>query len=265
MRARKGILIAAMVLLAGCSSRSGNAAMNRTAAFIEPPHGTHAPPGTFLAYEHSVTIKLAEAEIQSRIAAAQAGCLAQSFGYCVVLDVEQHGGEDPNGTLTVRITPKGVEPMIRQAGQGGDVGDRSTKAEDLADAVQNTSLQQARLEKEHARLLEFEARRDLAVADMIALSKQLADVETRMEETQGEAAQQQRRIDTNLLTLHFEPPSGRMGRSDIGHAFRDFGQIMQVTIAFMIRALAVLIPLSVVVAGIVVLLRWRRRSKKSAG
>ena len=258
MRTSRWIAVAMIVSLAACSKPGASAGADSDAS-----QGASAPPGTFLAYEHNVTIALGKQDIPVRLAAAQASCLAQTFGNCVVLDVEQRGGEFPHGKLTVRIVPKGVEPMIRQAGQGGDVNDRSTRAEDLADVVRDTSLQNDRLEKEHARLLEFEARPNLSVADMLALSKQLADVESQLDAAQHDAAQQQRRIDTNLLTLEFQLPGGASGRSEIGQAFSDFGEILASATAFLIRAFAMLIPVSIVFAGILMFWRWRRRSRNA--
>ncbi|MFC3655599.1 hypothetical protein ACFOPN_07925 [Xanthomonas hyacinthi] len=44
----------------------------------------------------------------------------------------QRGGEHPQATLSVRIVPAKVEPLIAQAGSGGEIGSHSTHAEDLA-------------------------------------------------------------------------------------------------------------------------------------
>lgn len=267
MRTKQWIWAATALLLVACSNKS--ARDGATAAAIVAPDGKaaaagmHAPAGMFLAYEHSATIRLAGQEIPARIVAVQASCLAQTFGDCVVLNVERRGGDNPSGSLTVRIAPKGVEPLIQQAGKGGEFGERSTRAEDLAQAVLDTTLQHDRLEKEHARLLEFESRPNLAVADMLVLSTQLADVESRIEATKRDAAQHQLRIDTNLLTMEFQTPNGESGRSDIGQAVHDFGHTVAESSAFVIRAFAALMPLIIVFGGLVVLWRWRRRKRKA--
>ena len=259
MRARHWILAAAMGSLLACSSQDAATA----SADMASAEAASAPEGTFLAYEHSVTITLAGRDIAARVNAVQASCIAQKFGDCAVLNVQQQGGEFPSGTVTVRIAPKGVEPLVAQAGTGGEVSSRNLKAEDLAESVRDNALQRSRLEKEHARLLQFQGRPDLAVADMLTLSKQLAEIEAALDGTQREAAQQRHRIDTNLLTLAFQPTGTEAGRSDIGQAFRDSGQILAASTAWLIRAFAFLIPLLMVLAAVLAARRWRLRLMKS--
>ncbi|MEL1265154.1 DUF4349 domain-containing protein [Pseudoxanthomonas putridarboris] len=221
----------------------------------------NAPQGEFLAYEHDVEVALAGERIPAALKAAQASCQRKAFGDCVVLHVSQQGGDHPRGVLTVRIVPAGVEPMIASASAGGEVGDRSTHAEDLAEAVRDNTLARTRLQKEQARLLEFQQRRDLSVADMIALSQQLSQVEAKLQLAEQEAAQHQRRIQTQKLTLRFQPPGGQSGRGEIRQAVRDFFATLATGTAWTIRAVAFLIPVLVALAILFSLWRRLRRRK----
>ena len=227
---------------------------------LAPP--LQSPQGAFLAYEHEVGIELAAADIPARLQVVQASCQSGKFGDCVVLDVRQSAGDSPSGSLSLRIAPQGVEPIIGQAAQGAQIGSRSAHAEDLAQVVADNNLQRLRLQKEHARLLEFQQRRDLAVADLLAISRQLAEIEAGLETAQREGAQHRRRIETQLVTLEFRPPGGQRGRSEIGRAFSDFGSILTVSIAWMIRAAAALLPLLAVLWLGVFLWRRRRRGNR---
>ena len=87
----------------------------------------------------------------------------------------------------------------------------------------DNTLMQDRLRKELARLQEFQQRRDLAVADMIALSQRMAEAEAQLQAAEQQGAQHRRRIDTQLLTLHFQPPGSEEGRNEVVQALRDFG------------------------------------------
>ena len=131
--------------------------------------------------------------------------------------------------------------------------------------MRDNALQRSRLEKEHARLLQFEDRPNLAITDMLTLSKQLAEIEALLDGTQREAAQQQHRIDTNLLTMEFQPTGTEAGRSDIGQALRDSGQIVASTTAGLIRTIAFLMPLLILLGAGFAAWRWRSRMKKSNG
>jgi hypothetical protein len=160
----------------------------------------------------------------------------------------------------VRIVPEGVEPFIAQVAKGADIGSRNTRAEDLARAVGDNHLLQDRLGRERERLLEFQQRRDLAVADMIALSQQLAQVEAQLQAAQQEGAQHRHRIDTQRVTLGFVPPGGQSGRGEIRQALRDFTATLSTGTAWTIRAVAFLIPVGLVLWVLISLVRrWRRR------
>ena len=219
-----------------------------------------APQSAFLAYEHEVQIEIRVDEMAPRLQALQADCQQAKFGACTVLGVSQSGGDYPRASLKVRIAPAGVEPMIRSAGEGAKIGSRSTHAEDLAEVVADNRLQQSRLQKEHARLTEFQQRKDISVSDMIALSRQLSEIEAQAEGAERAGAQQQRRIDTQLLTIELATPGGQQGRSEIAQSLRDFGAILTTSIARLIRATAALLPVAVVLALLVFAWRrWRRR------
>jgi hypothetical protein len=250
--------VACVALFAICACSNKEMAAGAPAPDLASP--MQSPQGAFLAYEHDVAIELEAADIPARVQALQASCQSGKFGDCAVLNVRQSAGDTPSASLIVRIAPQGVEPIIRQAAQDAEIGSRSTHAEDLAQVVADNALQQLRLQKEHARLLEFQQRRDLAVADLLAIAKQLSEIEAGLETAQREAAQHRRRIDTQRVTLDFHPPGGQRGRSEIARAFTDFGSILSVSIAWMIRAFAGLLPLLAVLSLAAFI--WRRRRRR---
>lgn len=260
--------VAAALLLAGCSDRS--APMAEMSAAGAPPMAADAAAkaaadgdiASYLAYEHTVGIALAAADMAARVDALQAACNERRFGECAVLNVWQQGGDHPGGSIGVRIVPSGVEPMIALASGGAEIGSRSTRAEDLAVVVRDNALAQDRLRKELERLNAFQARRDLAVADMIALSERLAATEAQLEAAEREAAQHRRRIDTQLLTFNFSATRTQEAQGEVGRALRDFGGILASGTAWTIRAAAFLLPLLLVLALLVAgIRRWRRRRR----
>ena len=109
--------LAASVLLAalyGCSAEhaesvSGNAGFQ----------GETGKPGTALAYEHRVGIRLSAARIDAQLAASRDACNSERFGQCDVLAIEQRGGIGHYAELTVRIVPDGVEKLVAAAAEGG--------------------------------------------------------------------------------------------------------------------------------------------------
>jgi hypothetical protein len=268
MRAAHGLWGAILCLaILGCSreraaSAGGESEELAAVHFLKPAAPARAPAGTSIAYEHSVEVRVPGNEIPQRIDAVQSSCFSQKFGDCAVLNVEQRGGDFPRGSITVRIDPKGVEPLLGAASEGGDVVSRTLRADDLAEAVTDNQLRRARLEKERARLLEFQDKPNIKLEDMLRLSKRLSEVEAQLDVAEQEHAQQRRRIDTNRLTIEFQTTRTEAGRFDIGDAFRDAGRVFAASVAFMIRALAAAVPVVLILALVVVLVRaLRRRSK----
>jgi hypothetical protein len=256
-------LATAMVLCAGCSGQAPES-MGYGVAPPSPParpvQAASPAAASFLAYEHQATITLDAAQLPQRLQQARQSCLQGEFGNCEVLQLSQSGGDQPSAQLVVRIVPDGVEPLIAAAAKGGRVGERNTYAEDLAQLVADNDQARDRLRREQARLEEFQQRRDLAVADMIALSRQLADVEAQLQARSQEAAQYQRRIQTQKVTLAFEVPGLQSGGGEIGQAMRDFVSILATGTAWTIRAVAFLIPVVLVLA--VLLAVWRRLRRR---
>lgn len=164
--------------------------------------GQTSKPGAMLAYEHTLSIGLPAAQIPARVTAAREACDTSRFGACTVLRIEQDGSR--RATLLVRIVPSGVEPLTKLAAQDGTVVSRESHAEDLADAVQDNQRKQAQLDTYAAHLDELAARKDLGVSDLIALARERAQVQTERESLLNDAAQQKRRIETNLLTMRFD-------------------------------------------------------------
>lgn len=275
--AMRWLLAAALAAAAlGCAKHAPEAAAtsDQAAAASEAPAAgggdqAKADLGVLLAYEHRVRVRLSDDKIAARAKAVQDACTGGKFGPCAVLGMNQSGGDSPSASLQVRVVPQGVEPLIALAGQGDQIAERGIQAEDLATAVRDNSMRRDRLTREHARLLEFQERRDLKMADVLTLSERIAEIESQLQAAEQEAAQQQRRISTQLITFEFGSTLGQERSSEIGEAVRDFGGIVAAVIAFLIRALAVLLPLGIVGGAFLWLLlkflRARRARRKAAG
>jgi len=249
-----------LLALAACA-KNGERAQEAGAAAADA--AVASPEGAFLAYEHDVQIQLEAAQIAPRIQQVAQACQSAKFGDCAVLQVDQRSGEQPSGEVKVRIAPKGTEPLIALAGEGGTLQSRNTRAEDLAQEVADTALTKARLEKEHARLLSYQDRKDLKIEDLMAITTRLSEIEAGVEQANKDAAQQRRRIDTQLVTMHFDTTSGQRSRSEIGEALSESGSILSTSIAFLIRAAAALLPVAVLalIAAWGVRAWWRRRRR----
>jgi hypothetical protein len=227
--------------------------------------------GSQLAYEHNVLVKLAAARVADNLARTREACTTQKFGACDLLGEKLEAGDYPAGQLQMRAVPAAIGPLVQLAADGGEVAQRSTTAEDLAEAVRDNGLRRKRLELQHAKLSEIMTRRDAKVEDLVALSDRLAQIEAELQTAEQEGAQQQRRIRTNLLTVDFHSDIVAVAAEEhtrIGEALRGLTTVWDTTVAGLITiVLGALLPFALVIGGLVWLVvaaRRRRRARAAA-
>ncbi len=204
------LLLLASLSLAACSPS------DRSLSSASAVRGEQGQAGAMLAYEHELTLTLPLAQIAPRLAETRQACETARFGACNILRIEQSA---ERADITLRIAPTGVEPLVAMAGEGGELGQRVTSAEDLADAVADMQRQQERLRAQQARLDDLAKRRDISVSDLIALSKEQAGIENDLQALAQVAAGHQRRLDTNRVTLSFTPSDSSQRASNLREAF----------------------------------------------
>jgi hypothetical protein len=246
-----------LLSLIGCSDQSG-------APLGDALHGERNKAGSYLAYEHHVGIELTAEQIGERIAATREACMSERFGACSLIAAQQSSGRAPRGELTLRIIPDGVEAITRLASEGGELTNRTTRAEDLAQAVSDNRRQNEQLLRQQQTLQQFEKRDGLAVSDLLALAREQAALEVQLQALAQEAAQQQRRLDTNLLTLNFSSPyeSSPLGR--IGDAFSRLTDNLAEGTANLIEFIGYSLPFLIVLFPMALGLRklWRRLASR---
>jgi hypothetical protein len=218
--------------------------------------------GSQLAYEHDVHIRVGAKQIADGVTRVREACSSQRLGQCNVLQEKLEAGESPSGSLQLRVEPKAVGPMVQLAAKGGDIVQRSTTAEDLADAVRDNGLRGARLKLQHAKLSELVARSDLKAEDLIKLTDRLSEIESQVQATEQEAAQQQRRINTNLLTLHFNSTDITAESSEVTQSIRGFGRLLDRSTATLISIIGASLPGLLLLALVWWIVRRVRRNRR---
>jgi hypothetical protein len=258
-----------LVALAGCDSKHEASSATAVSGGGDLS-GESARAGAFLAYEHYVTVELEKAKIDQRLKDTREACVSGRFGACDLLGIEQGDTSYRAGSLKVRIVPEGVEKLVALAGEDGVLLSRNTSAVDLAQAVSDNTQVRERLQRQYKTLEQFQDRKDLSVSDMLALAREMAEVQVQLDATSQEAAQQQRRINTNLLTLSFSTKEQRPGRlSRIGDAFGNLLDNATDGSTQALQAIGYGIPFLIVLFPVALLVRWlwrktTRRGQQSA-
>jgi hypothetical protein len=222
-----------------------------------------------LAYEHSVSIELDRKVIPARLREIESGCAASQPVACTVLEVNLHSQKEVfNGLIRMRIAPGGVDSTIEAASQGGKLTSRSTRAEDLAQPIEDTQRKLALLTTHRDRLTEIMKSKDLKIEQLITVSKELATVQTQIDALGTDQAQLQRRVDTDLLTINLAPPDVAYFAQEtpIRDALRVFGSNFREAVSQVITFIAFVLPWLVIVLPGLFLLRffWARIGRRLA-
>lgn len=262
------VLSATLIMLSGCEKKSmqleaaSSSGLSRVAlAGAAAPVRAQAETDT-LAYEHTVSVEIDKVLLPARLREIEAACRAVPSSGCTILDVSLSSHEDlPNGSIRMRLAPGGIESLIALASKDGKVIGRTSHAEDLAEPIADTDRQLALMTVHRDRLAEFMKSKDLKVEQLIAVSKELADVQSRIDSLGTQRATLRRRVDTDLLTIQLSLPPQvyAANQSPVTEALREFGHDFRTAVGMMIRFLAVLIPWLVIILPGLFLLRlfWR--------
>lgn len=258
MRIVTSVLLIVALAVGGCAKKAIQAAPTA-------PPGEPAKAGNFLAYEHTVRVASGAPDIAQRIDAVREACSSERFGACSLLSARVDSGPHADGEVVVRIVPTGVGPIVDLAAKGATIRSRSTRTEDLAQAVDDNARQQRLLQNQREKLEAFQARRDLSVADMLALARELAALETQVEGTEQVAAQQRRRVETNLLTIGFL--SDGSDESRVGASLRNLWHAFTDGLADAVEYTGYLLPFVLLGFPLLLFLRWlwRRSTRPRAG
>lgn len=256
----RAVLIAGLVAVCGCSrventsiGSSPELSMPSTIATLDRPEDST------LAYEHAVTVEVPSERLLERLEAVRSACAADRANACTILDVSRsESGGVPSGRLVARLAPAGVDPLVAAASEAGKILSATTHAEDLAQPVADADRRIAELGVYRERLDGFMRRKDMGVADLLTVSKELATVQTELDQLARQRATLQRRIDTDLLTIELQPPLTDVlaSSSRVGDAFRSFFSNMADSFASLLEFLAFFLPwLPIAVLGFLGL-RW---------
>ena len=214
----------------------------------------------FLAYEHTVVVDTSESQLSDSFQAVSEACAADRTNLCTVLHSEFNLGQYDRASIRMRVKSEGIAALVELAAGSGDVVRRSTYVEDLANIIADIDKRIAILTTTRDRLLELEERGTDDVESLIKITTELTRVQAELEEAMGQSAYQRQRVDLDILTIQFVVESGRSFWGPVGDSLSSFMQLLSEGLADTIRAIAYLLPWSLLLLGIGFLLRklWRR-------
>lgn len=255
------LLIAALALLSACAPKpEAGGAQGGAAANASQPRGKH------LAYEHSIAIDAAEDAVKPLMDKLVAACNAEVQQGCVLLEASLDTGRDKQAHIRLRAKPDAVTRLSALATAGGQVARQETRAEDLARPIADSGKRLAMLRSYQKKLEELEGRSANNADNLIKVSKELAAVQSELEQASGENARLLERVKLDVLNIAIYSQRSRSFWSPIARACDEFAGNLAQGIASAVVGLAYILPWSLILLALFFGGRklWRRAKSRRA-
>ena len=256
-----GFTLACLVGTTACN-RNSPLASEHPALMTSQALRADSAQGT-LSREHSVTVEVPESALNSSFQRLTDRCTADSANHCAILQSEVSSGQFSTGLIKLRIDPKVVEDLIGFAAGLGRLEHRSTQVEDLADAIQDTQSRIEMLTTYRKQLLELQAKAGTNIDAAIKVASELSIVQSKLEQATGQAANQAKRTNTDVVTIRLWVTGQKAFWRPIRDSVQNFFGNLSEGISQAITAVAYILPwLLVVIPGLyLVRFLWRRRGR----
>lgn len=234
-----------LILVAGCARKEESAAMAPVPAMAPAQAGKAS---SFLAYEHSLSLDIEEQKLAVVFEAAQTACREAADELCSVLASHVSAGRTASASLKFRARPNGIRKIVAALSRQADVTNQSTSAEDLEGPIADAAKKLAMLKDYRSKLEALRGRASNDVDALIKVNRELAQVQSELEASEGTHAHLVQRVETEILNVFIRSIEHRAFWRPIGFAISDFGGNLSQGISIVITGIAFLIPWLIVLA-----------------
>lgn len=239
------------------------------------PEAVSAP---LLAYTYQTSLELPSEVLAATQAEHVAACQTAGPATCQVIraQVNNADGPRPSAYLQLRAAPDwivefrtGLETETEDL--GGTVLSDQTSVEDLTTRIVDTAARVAAQTTLRDRLQQLLETRDGDLSDLLAVERELANVQANLDAQASVLAALRQRVNTSMLTLNYQAERQVVEPetfNPIGRAFKEMGEVFANSVASLILFLAGALPWLViavpVISGVVIGFRRLLRRKKAA-
>ncbi len=289
-----GLALAVCFGIAACGGPQGGYDGGRPAAAPEVQARMSAPPGApspdaleaspepggavqYLAYSHSVGIRLPVRAIEPAMQGHVAACQAAGPSVCIITNsyLYAYSEDQSSGSVSLRATPQWIESFLsgletEAATLRGEITARQTTAEDLTVSIVDTD---ARLKAQtllQTRLEQLLADRPGNLGELLETQRELARVNGEIDSLTSTLRALRARVDMSQLSISYETklnPVSQGALAPLSQAFGSFFYNLAAAIAAVVTAFAYGLPWLLLIGALLFIwlrLIWPRvRRKKS--
>ncbi|MBY9066021.1 DUF4349 domain-containing protein [Hyphomonas sp. WL0036] len=233
----------------------------------------------YIAYSHSVGMRLPVKSIEPTMQGHIAACKAAGPAVCVVTNswMNAYSEDQVSATLNLRATPDWIEKFLsgveaEAEAAKGEVTNRQTTAEDLTVSIIDTGARLNAQETLQKRLEKLLADRPGELGDILETERELARVNGEIDSLKSTLAALRQRVDMSQLAVSYDTktnPVSQGALQPLGEAFGNFFYNLASAVAAVVTAFAIGLPWLLLIG--VLLWIWLRaiwpriRRKKKPG
>jgi hypothetical protein len=215
-----------------------------------------------------VTVEVASwDEAAGRLAAV----VESSGGYVADTRLSRGEGDRRRGTITARVPADRFGAVLAELRGLGTVESETVSSQDITKVYTDLETRLTVKRETAERLRQILKDRTAALADVLAVERELSRVTEEIEQMEGERKfyDQQVALSTLTFTLHEPQPIVRRGAiAPLAEALRDSAEVMSRSVAALVYLLAFALPWAVVVfvlwRTVTFVVRWRRAGRPPA-
>lgn len=232
----------------------------------------------YIAYAHSVGMRLPVKTIEPTMQGHVAACNAAGPSVCIVTNswLNAYSEDSVSASLNIRATPvwidqflSGVEAEADAA--KGEITNRQTTAEDLTVSIIDTGARLKAQQTLQERLQKLLADRPGELGDLLETERELARVNGEIDSLKSSLAALRQRVDMSQLSVSYETklnPVSQGALQPLGDAFGSFFYNLASAVAAVVTAFAVGLPWLLLIGVLLwIWLRmiWPRIRRKKPG
>ncbi len=214
--------------------------------------GGEAVAQQYIAYSHSVGMRLPVAAIEPTLQGHINACNAAGPAVCMVTNswMNSYSEDEASASLNLRATPawideflNGVEAEAKAA--KGEITNRQTTAEDLTVSIIDTDARLKAQQTLQGRLEQLLADRPGKLGELLETERELARVNGEIDSLKSSLAALRQRVNMSQLSIGYETkrnPVSQGALEPLARAFGDFFYNLASALAAVITAFAVGLP-----------------------
>ena len=229
----------------------------------------------YIAYAHSVGMRLPVKAIESTMQGHIAACNAAGPSVCIVTNswLNAYSEDSASASLNLRATPAWIDTFLsgveaEASAAKGEITNRQTTAEDLTVSIIDTGARLKAQQTLQERLQKLLADRPGELGDLLETERELARVNGEIDSLKSTLAALRQRVDMSQLSVSYETkinPVSQGALQPLGEAFGSFFYNLASAIAAVVTAFAIGLPWLLLLGALLWIwlrLIWPRIRKK---